>query len=967
MNEVQRMANRWTGVCVTMLCCLMSSCKGPPRATLTGTVVRGPGSPSFSCSPTSPDSAIVPFCEAFELTKAHPMVVTPGAKVALTGKHFRPAMTIAAIGGSTGSGTPVTVSSDTAASLVVPPDAPFGPVDLTLTQDGVTQRLTLFSNGGKTDHPIFTAGADQICRGLSFYDTSGVLQEGQKDCAIGAPPCSENGEVGCVTTPAYKAADLSNLVPGHIKNNVTIAGVAGTYPSTTTPLSADVGLTDLTVVGPTTPPGSYQFFDKSGSVRTLTVSDAGGTIVPGASHQVFGAVGTLFRGFTVAGTGTGPANCAANGQQNCLVTGAFYAGSACTADGSNCFVPLYAASTQPLKAISYDAINAGRGFIRSSLTLSGLAGTLADCTGNGAVGCVTTTTFKSADLTNLLAENIKKNVTIAGTVGDYPSAANPLTGSDTTADLDLTTFDAKIRNAANFEWFDQSGTRYLNAGDPDIAEGNIKSGTTIFGVTGNMTLPPSGRVLTGTSFGVGGTSLTGGLTLPAAAHVLTGTGLFGDPTAALTPTLSLPAAGKVLSGTTYGVGGNGSSGTLTLPLASDVISGSAPYGDPDSPRTPSYTNPFPPLIVRPVAPTITGVSFNFTPDRVTLNWDAVTGASGYIVLMNQSQTVSWAPTDRVTYSTGTYGSDTMIHSGTDTSVTYNTAVTAGTTFYFAIYSYETNRIYSYAPTTRTMLSCAGLMGGTWIPVPGDPIYGTNGFCVQKYIPPNVGGVPTSQTGTLPWVTSQGLARSACSGLGVGYHLITNPEWMTIAANIANTGSNWSGGSVGSGALAQGHSDSSPNSSCAADPDDTKGWVQDSCAGQTQGAMSWSQKRTRILSNNYVIWDIGGNLWQAIDYNNLSDRPAGNNNNWFEYPSVIGTATTPKSHLVPLNSVQPWWSDSWNSSQGIGRFFPGYHYEYGDLSRGGHWNGNSISGPFAAGLSAFGVDWSATGLRCAWQP
>ena len=49
--------------------------------------------------------------------------------------------------------------------------------------------------------------------------------------------------------------------------------------------------------------------------------------------------------------------------------------------------------------------------------------------------------------------------------------------------------------------------------------------------------------------------------------------------------------------------------------------------------------------------------------------------------------------------------------------------------------------------------------------------------------------------------------NACDDIP-GAQLITNDQWMTIATNIANQASNWSGNSVGSGALNRGHSDGS---------------------------------------------------------------------------------------------------------------------------------------------------------------
>lgn len=56
------------------------------------------------------------------------------------------------------------------------------------------------------------------------------------------------------------------------------------------------------------------------------------------------------------------------------------------------------------------------------------------------------------------------------------------------------------------------------------------------------------------------------------------------------------------------------------------------------------------------------------------------------------------------------------------------------------------------------------------------------------------GNAISTADTTPWVsisqrTAQDTARAACTGC----HLITEPEWMTIADNVLWVNENWSGG------------------------------------------------------------------------------------------------------------------------------------------------------------------------------
>jgi hypothetical protein len=128
--------------------------------------------------------------------------------------------------------------------------------------------------------------------------------------------------------------------------------------------------------------------------------------------------------------------------------------------------------------------------IVSGTTITGVAGsgTLeshSNCSADGATGCVTTASFKSADMTNVTAGNIKSGVTIAGQLGDFPSATYTLPSSSGT-DLTSATFNAQIKSSGTFQYFDSAGARYSATGDVDITAGNISSGVDIFGTTGTL-------------------------------------------------------------------------------------------------------------------------------------------------------------------------------------------------------------------------------------------------------------------------------------------------------------------------------------------------------------------------------------------------------------------------------------------------------------------------------------------------
>lgn len=173
--------------------------------------------------------------------------------------------------------------------------------------------------------------------------------------------------------------------------------------------------------------------------------------------------------------------------------------------------------------------------IVSGTTLLGVNGNAlarpADCALDGATGCVATVGFPAVNLSLLSPGVIKKDTTIAGVTGAYPSAAHPLAG-DTNA-TDLTSLGANTPAGA-YEFFDAAGNRYAGSvldagtitigtapqsfgaslyrpftvpGSANLLPSNILNGVNILGVTGNVTLPAAAAVRSNASFGpLGGTS-----------------------------------------------------------------------------------------------------------------------------------------------------------------------------------------------------------------------------------------------------------------------------------------------------------------------------------------------------------------------------------------------------------------------------------------------------------------------------
>ena len=248
------------------------------------------------------------------------------------------------------------------------------------------------------------------------------------------------------------------------------------------------------------------------------------------------------------------------------------------------------------------------------------------------------------------------------------------------------------------------------------------------------------------------------------------------------------------------------------------------------------------------------------------------------------------------------------------------------------------------------IDCSGLNGGNWVGIPGNTNYGTDRFCVMKYEAKEESSFPVSRPNDAPWTSiSQADAVSACQSLGPGYDLISNQQWMTIAENIAHVDGNWSNGTVGQGSLSRGHADDSPNQGLGATIDDDHGCIY---TGQECSGSSWdAQRRTGVLSNGEVIWDLTGNAEEWVNYNQASGKAEPSHSDRVEYTDVTGGSVTWKQDLIPSNHVNnSWWDDSWNTNQGIGSYQSSSTSPLGVLSRGGSWTDGGHAGLFNANFS-----------------
>jgi type IV pilus assembly protein PilA len=286
-----------------------------------------------------------------------------------------------------------------------------------------------------------------------------------------------------------------------------------------------------------------------------------------------------------------------------------------------------------------------------------------------------------------------------------------------------------------------------------------------------------------------------------------------------------------------------------------------------------------------------------------------------------------------------------------------------------------NITYHYTPKDGQIKSgdCGSLAlscPAGFIPVPGNSAFSTSDFCVMKYEAKNDGsGKAVSTAAGLPWTSiDQADAATASSAVCSGCHLITDNEWLTIAHDVLNVASNWSGGTVGSGYLYSGHNDNDPANALEASSDDSNGYYgtgnSSSDTTVTHGMVGESQRRALTLSNGEAIWDLAGNVmeWTSGIFSGTFPTTA---HVWYtEWNSWVLVMNDLSSTFKPSYS-EPDEVGNWGSAQGIGQLMPTAGYGSRGLLRGGYWGDteSTFAGVFSLSINNTPSDTdSAIGFR-----
>jgi hypothetical protein len=255
----------------------------------------------------------------------------------------------------------------------------------------------------------------------------------------------------------------------------------------------------------------------------------------------------------------------------------------------------------------------------------------------------------------------------------------------------------------------------------------------------------------------------------------------------------------------------------------------------------------------------------------------------------------------------------------------------------------------------------------YVLVPGNSDFGTSDFCVMKYEAQKSAIMQAvSIQGGSPWTdVSWYDAREACRRSGG--HLITNAEWMTIARNIETQASNWQSGVVGSGCMYGGHMDNLPANKLVTSDDGTPYYGTNSsdettvtCHFVTGSDNKKASRRTMVLSNGEVIWDVSGNVWEWVDEQcaNASDYSSTywyNIDDWVEWTHA---SLSDYEEFVAGPS-----DSSYDSTKGVGKYY-GCTANGKALLRGASWGSGVRAGVFTMDFS-YSPSFShvSVGFRC----
>lgn len=287
----------------------------------------------------------------------------------------------------------------------------------------------------------------------------------------------------------------------------------------------------------------------------------------------------------------------------------------------------------------------------------------------------------------------------------------------------------------------------------------------------------------------------------------------------------------------------------------------------------------------------------------------------------------------------------IIATGSSVNILVTSALTQSVSYVF----YAKTSANGFSSTCSTASLSYTVCPAGYVGVPDDSSLSVNQFCVMQFEAKNDGGGNAISTaGLTPWVNiDQITAKTECTSIGGNYDLISNPEWMTIARNLENVDSNWSGASVGIGCIFRGNSG-----------------LNDGCGyngGAAESGTGRDTKAKHSLNNGEEIWDFAGNVWDNSDWNLggvLDLAPTTCAGGWVQLPAVACGALVNDDY----NSL----NGGYTNTEGVGSLDGGGG---GANLRGGAFDDGGVNGGIytVTFFSSPATSQNNIGFRCVYRP
>ena len=117
--------------------------------------------------------------------------------------------------------------------------------------------------------------------------------------------------------------------------------------------------------------------------------------------------------------------------------------------------------------------------------------------------------------------------------------------------------------------------------------------------------------------------------------------------------------------------------------------------------------------------------------QINHTWDPVSGASDYLLIMNEGSPVTFIPANGTAYSEGSQVGGDIVHFGNDNFDTQTSAIVliAHTITHYMLTMVQT--FYRSLTNTVSTLDCSDTTYGDWIRVPGNVAYEGRDFLCDE--------------------------------------------------------------------------------------------------------------------------------------------------------------------------------------------------------------------------------------------